>query len=99
MGRESLEQVRQLTNQLAPWILNASDMPSKILALEVGVKFVNATLHRYRIDDDLCEDVSYELNKHVVNPDRSKMDFLYGRMRNIFVRIQKRLEELDKNEK
>jgi hypothetical protein len=94
VGRESIERIKKLADQLSPWILNASDVPSKTLALEVGVKFVNAVLHRYRIDEDLCEDVSYELNKHVTSVERSKIDFLYGRLRTIFVRTHQKITEL-----
>lgn len=96
MDRESIERVKKLADQLSPWILNASDVPSKALALEVGVRFVNAALHRYKIDEDLCEDVSYELNKHVANVERAKIDFLYGRLRTIFVRTHLKLAELCK---
>lgn len=94
MSKEAIVRVKKIADQLSPWILDASDMPSKILALEVGIKFVNAVLQRYRVDEDLCEDVSYELNKHVNNVERAKIDFLYGRLRTVFVRTHRKLAEL-----
>jgi hypothetical protein len=85
----------KVADDLAPWIVNAPDRNAKILALEVGCQFVNAALQRFKIDEDLCEDINYELNNHIAEFDRSKVDFLYSRLKTSFERVHRRLKELE----
>lgn len=85
---------KSLATQLEPLIKRAQSIQQKATCLELGVHFINATLQRFRLDEELLEDLNYELNKHCSNIDRERVSFLWERFVPLFNRILVRLNEL-----
>jgi hypothetical protein len=91
-----LTEVYILADKLERVIKDSQSIKQKAACLELGVQFVNAVLQRYRLDEELLEDLHYEMNKHLSHIDRERVEFLWERFIPIFDRVKFRLDALRK---
>jgi aspartyl-tRNA synthetase len=77
-------------------IKSAQTIQQKTTCLWLGLHFMNATLQRFRVDEELLEDLNYELNKHCSTIDRERIEFLWERFIPLFERVKTKLDAIKK---
>jgi len=90
----SLVLAQRIGKRLERLIPEVSTVHDKATVVDVGARFLNALLKHYRVDEDMLEDIEYELNQYIKDIDRERINFLYDRFVRIFTRVNAKLQKL-----